>query len=171
MHASSLHSTQFLRSLAQVSFAYSCTTGARTPPCTDLSFPSSVLFNSGFNANAGFFYLHAAVGRCAVPRQGHPCFGARWRSFLPRHAAHALSLCAQQAEIKRPMPGEGELFVPKTYAVPTLSDPGLLVTTTVIKGIPNSSQSSLMKVNFSALNSRTLTGTGRDMMSACSLIR
>jgi len=48
------------------------------------------------------------------------------------------------AEIKRPMPG-------------------LLVTTTTIEGIPDSSQTSLTEVNLSALNSRALTG--RDMMS------
>lgn len=67
------------------------------------------------------------------------------------------------AEIKRPMPCAEELFAPKTYAIPTLSDPGLLVTTTTIEGIPNSSQTSLTEVNLSALNSRALTG--RDMMS------
>ena len=69
----------------------------------------------------------------------------------------------REAEIKKPMPGAGQLFVPKTYSVPTLSDPGLLVTTTTIEGIPNSSQTSLTEVNLSALNSRALTG--RDMMS------
>jgi hypothetical protein len=68
-----------------------------------------------------------------------------------------------EAETNRPIPGAEELFVPKTCAIPTLSDSGLLVTTTTIEGIPNSSQASLTEVNISVLNSRALTG--RDMMS------
>jgi hypothetical protein len=61
--------------------------------------------------------------------------------------------------------GSGELFIPlpKSHAVPSLSGPGLLVTTTTIPGPSNSSSSTLTKVNLSALNSRALTR--RDMMS------
>lgn len=71
----------------------------------------------------------------------------------------------REVDITRPIPGARELFipVPKTRAVPTLSSPGLLVTTTTIEGAPNSSQTSLTEVNLSVLNSRALTG--RDMMS------
>jgi hypothetical protein len=70
-----------------------------------------------------------------------------------------------EAEITRPIPGPGELFIPlpKTHTVPSLSGPGLLVTTTTISGTSNSSSSTLTEVNLSALNSRALTG--RDMMS------
>ena len=70
-----------------------------------------------------------------------------------------------EAEITPPIPGQGEFFtpLPKTHAVPSLSGPGLLVTTTTISGTSNSSSSSLTEVNLSALNSRALTG--RDMMS------
>jgi hypothetical protein len=70
-----------------------------------------------------------------------------------------------EAEITPPIPGSGELFIPlpKSHAVPSLSGPGLLVTTTTIPGPSNSSSSTLTKVNLSALNSRALTR--RDMMS------
>ena len=70
-----------------------------------------------------------------------------------------------EAEITPPIPGPGELFIPqpKTHAVPALSGPGLLVTTTTISGTSNSSSGTLTEVNLSALNSRALTG--RDMMS------
>jgi len=62
-------------------------------------------------------------------------------------------------------PGPGELIIPlpKTRTVPSLSGPGLLVTTTTISGTSSSSSSALTEVNLSALNSRALTR--RDMMS------
>jgi len=69
-------------------------------------------------------------------------------------------------EIARPIPGPGEEFfipLPKTHTSPSLSGPGLLVTTTTISGTSNSSSRTLTQVNLSALNSRALTG--RDMMS------
>jgi hypothetical protein len=70
-----------------------------------------------------------------------------------------------EAEITPPTPGPGELFIPlpKTHAVPSLSGPALLVTTTTIPGTSNSSSTTLTEVNLSALNSRALTR--RDMMS------
>ncbi len=70
-----------------------------------------------------------------------------------------------EAEITPPIPRSRELFepLPKTHAVPSLSGPGLLVTTTMIPGTSNSSSGTLTAVNLSALNSRALTG--RDMMS------
>jgi hypothetical protein len=70
-----------------------------------------------------------------------------------------------EAEIMPPIPGPGELVIPlpKTHAVPSLSGPGLLVTTTTIPGSSKPSSSTLTKVNLSVLNSRALTG--RDMMS------
>lgn len=70
-----------------------------------------------------------------------------------------------EAEITPPIPDAEELFtlLPDTHTVPTLSGPGLLVTTTTIRGTPDLSQAALTEVNLSALNSRTLTG--RDMMS------
>jgi hypothetical protein len=69
------------------------------------------------------------------------------------------------AEITPPIPGPGELFIPlpKAHTIPSLSGPGLLVTTTTIPGTFNSSSTTLTEVNLSALNSRALTG--RDMMS------
>jgi hypothetical protein len=69
------------------------------------------------------------------------------------------------AEITPPTPGPGELFIPlpKAHAVPPLSGPALLVTTTTIPGTSNSSSTTLTEVNLSALNSRALTR--RDMMS------
>jgi len=70
-----------------------------------------------------------------------------------------------EAEITPPIPRPGESCIPpaKTHAVPSLSGPGLLVTTTTITGSSNSSPSILTEVNLSALNSRALTR--RDMMS------
>jgi hypothetical protein len=68
-------------------------------------------------------------------------------------------------EITSPISGPGELIIPlpKTHTVPSLSGPGLLVTTTTIAGTTKSSSGSLTEINLSALNSRALTG--RDMMS------
>ena len=70
-----------------------------------------------------------------------------------------------EAEIISPMESAGELFIPlpKTHTVPSLSGPGLLVTTTMMPGTSNSSSNALTEVNLSTLNSRTITG--RDMMS------
>jgi len=70
-----------------------------------------------------------------------------------------------EAEIRPPTQGPGELLIPqpKTRAVPSLSGPALLVTTTTVPGASKSSSSTLTKVNLSALNSRALTR--RDMMS------
>jgi hypothetical protein len=70
-----------------------------------------------------------------------------------------------EAEITSPITGPGELFIPqpKSHAVPSLSGPALLITTTTISGTSKSSSGTLTEVNLSALNSRALTG--RDMMS------
>jgi len=68
-----------------------------------------------------------------------------------------------EAEITLPNPGPLFIPLPKTHAMPSLSGPGLLVTTTTISVASNSSSSTLTEVNLSALNSRALTG--RDMMS------
>jgi hypothetical protein len=70
-----------------------------------------------------------------------------------------------EAEITSAIPRPGELFIPqtKTHAIPALSGPGLLVTTTTIPGTSKSLSGTLTEVNLSALNSRALTR--RDMMS------
>ena len=70
-----------------------------------------------------------------------------------------------EVEITPPTQGPGELSIPqrKTHAVPSLSGPALLVTTTTVSGTSKSSSNTLTEVNLSALNSRALTR--RDMMS------
>ena len=56
--------------------------------------PVVLLFNSGFDANAGFFA--SVPQRCPAPRQGRSCLGARRRACRRRRSAYAPSLHAQR---------------------------------------------------------------------------
>lgn len=80
------------------------------------------------------------------------------------HVGSGEGTCGEQnLEAEIMPPGGLSLPLPKAHAVPSLSGPGLLVTTTTISGSSKPLSSTLTEVNLSVLNSRALTG--RDMMS------